>query len=264
MRVICPSCAAEYEVPLEMIPQAGRDVECSNCAETWWVLPPDPTQLRDPSSEDPHPKPPEPATAPATGPSLPDDAAETRLDPAPDEAPQETPAPSPARVPSQIMAPEALAILKEEAARETAARHATADPLESQPELGPLPPSFRPNPQMPSPEAPSSETSPKPKPVAKPRGRDLLPDIEDYGPPTEPQKPPLQTTTEQPGADRGFSRGFIAALAIALLALLPYLFATDLAQGIPALEPTLAKYVSWVDGVRMGLEARASAALPQK
>jgi len=36
MRLTCPNCAAQYEVPEEVIPAEGRDVQCSNCGETWF------------------------------------------------------------------------------------------------------------------------------------------------------------------------------------------------------------------------------------
>lgn len=36
MRLICPNCAAQYEVDEAVIPEAGRDVQCSNCGHTWW------------------------------------------------------------------------------------------------------------------------------------------------------------------------------------------------------------------------------------
>ena len=36
MRLICPNCAAQYEVDEGVIPEVGRDVQCSNCGHTWW------------------------------------------------------------------------------------------------------------------------------------------------------------------------------------------------------------------------------------
>lgn len=41
MRLSCPNCGAQYEVPLDVIPQAGRDVQCSNCGHTWFQVHPD-------------------------------------------------------------------------------------------------------------------------------------------------------------------------------------------------------------------------------
>ncbi|MEZ5777591.1 MAG: zinc-ribbon domain-containing protein [Paracoccaceae bacterium] len=36
MRLICPSCSAQYEVDESVIPDEGRDVQCSNCGNTWF------------------------------------------------------------------------------------------------------------------------------------------------------------------------------------------------------------------------------------
>lgn len=41
MRLICPSCGAQYEVPAEVIPKTGRDVQCSDCGTTWFQHHPD-------------------------------------------------------------------------------------------------------------------------------------------------------------------------------------------------------------------------------
>ena len=41
MRLTCPNCGAQYEVPDEVIPEAGRDVQCSNCGDTWFQHHPD-------------------------------------------------------------------------------------------------------------------------------------------------------------------------------------------------------------------------------
>ncbi len=36
MRLVCPNCGAQYEVPVDVIPQNGRDVQCSSCGHTWF------------------------------------------------------------------------------------------------------------------------------------------------------------------------------------------------------------------------------------
>lgn len=40
MRLTCPNCGAQYEVPEEVIPDEGRDVQCSSCGHTWYQLHP--------------------------------------------------------------------------------------------------------------------------------------------------------------------------------------------------------------------------------
>lgn len=39
MRLICPNCGAQYEVDSRVIPDTGRDVQCSNCGHTWFQQP---------------------------------------------------------------------------------------------------------------------------------------------------------------------------------------------------------------------------------
>jgi predicted Zn finger-like uncharacterized protein len=36
MRITCPNCAAQYEVDEGLIPDSGRDVQCSNCGKGWF------------------------------------------------------------------------------------------------------------------------------------------------------------------------------------------------------------------------------------
>jgi predicted Zn finger-like uncharacterized protein len=36
MRITCPNCGAQYEVDPRVIPDIGRDVQCSNCGHTWF------------------------------------------------------------------------------------------------------------------------------------------------------------------------------------------------------------------------------------
>ncbi|MCM2563461.1 zinc-ribbon domain-containing protein [Lutimaribacter sp. EGI FJ00015] len=38
MRLVCPNCGAQYEVPDDVIPETGRDVQCSNCGNTWFQV----------------------------------------------------------------------------------------------------------------------------------------------------------------------------------------------------------------------------------
>ena len=37
MLIKCPNCNAQYEVPNDIIPAAGRDVQCSSCSKTWFA-----------------------------------------------------------------------------------------------------------------------------------------------------------------------------------------------------------------------------------
>ncbi len=37
MRLTCPNCGAEYEVPEGMIPPGGKHVQCTNCHTRWFM-----------------------------------------------------------------------------------------------------------------------------------------------------------------------------------------------------------------------------------
>ncbi|RME15377.1 MAG: hypothetical protein D6801_07530, partial [Alphaproteobacteria bacterium] len=39
MRLVCPNCGAQYEVDDRVIPESGRDVQCSACGHAWFQLP---------------------------------------------------------------------------------------------------------------------------------------------------------------------------------------------------------------------------------
>jgi predicted Zn finger-like uncharacterized protein len=67
MRLICPNCGAQYEVPADVIPTGGRDVQCSNCGHTWYQQHPDDDSDLADDREEPLPDPgwdPEPAPVP--------------------------------------------------------------------------------------------------------------------------------------------------------------------------------------------------------
>ncbi|MEM9499972.1 MAG: zinc-ribbon domain-containing protein [Pseudomonadota bacterium] len=75
MRLTCPNCGAQYEVPAEVIPETGRDVQCSDCGTTWFQHHPD-----HPAAEDPVEfTAPEPAAREYAAPDT-DDAAPTAHD----------------------------------------------------------------------------------------------------------------------------------------------------------------------------------------
>lgn len=85
MRIACPACSAEYDVP-DTIVAAGRKVRCARCHEVWAAAPPD-----------------EPATADPGAPPAPQPAAQPAAQPVPQPVPQvvpgivaEAPAPPPA------------------------------------------------------------------------------------------------------------------------------------------------------------------------
>ena len=173
MRLTCPNCGAQYEVADDVVPEAGRDVQCSNCGHVWFEKPggveepepeaeeiaavPPPPDAEDEWEPEDTPEP-EPDVASADdaaeddpGDDLPEEEDDDSLwdddtsDDAPDEntsgdedRPEESPAPE--EQPETIAArspgldPEVADILRTEAARERAARRGGA--IESQQDLG--------------------------------------------------------------------------------------------------------------------------------
>ena len=120
MRLVCPNCGAQYDVPVEVIPEAGRDVQCSNCGHTWF-------QKRvSPGS-----------AAPSEPAPIPEPMPETMPDPIP-ESPDPGPPETELRSPKKSIDPEMAELFREE--REFEARQRAAEGLETQPDLGLEPP----------------------------------------------------------------------------------------------------------------------------
>ena len=69
MRLTCPNCGAQYEVPDDAIPKEGRDVECSACSQTWFFAHPG-----DPASAKDIPEPPQIEPEPEAEPDLTDNS----------------------------------------------------------------------------------------------------------------------------------------------------------------------------------------------
>ena len=248
MRITCPNCGAQYDVPDEAIPAVGRDVECSACDTSWFFVPP----VAQPERVKPSPE-----------------VAEGREADAPDAGPG-TEAP-PAPQPKRDLDPSVAEILREEADRERAARK--ADALEVQTDLN-LPPTAA-SAFLASPESVPQDASveraltavKQPATPGKPASRrDLLPDIEEIN-------STLRSTTDRdvargdlsPDAPmrghqrRSFRRGTLFAFILAACAAAVYVFAPDLSQRVPEVEPYLSEYVRAVDAARVWLETQAAA-----
>lgn len=259
MRIVCPNCAAEYEVDAALIPDAGRDVQCSSCGHAWYLAHPD--QSATDESEQALFEPPEPPE---------------------EKAPDDRPAPRPV---DQAI----LDVLREEAARETSQRQAEARiAMESQPELGldAGPTSFGQSDRISDSTAESLAVSPVAERIARLKGQaaptsskaspgnpaleaqatpkrsDLLPEIDEINSSLRP------ATEKRPGAAAavakslprkgGFARGVMAGLLIWGLFLVTYTLAPELAKRIPGLEPVLAGFVGFVDGVRSAIAEMSS------
>lgn len=122
MRLICPSCGTEYEVEAAAIPPEGRDVQCSNCQTVWFQT----AEVRDeapPTAADRKVE----AAAPSAVPEVaPEDVApeQEALSAGAADLAAEVSFEAPPPLPQRVLDPQVLAILHQEAARETAARAA--------------------------------------------------------------------------------------------------------------------------------------------
>ena len=253
MRLTCPNCGAQYEVPDAVIPAAGRDVECSNCGTTWLQHHPDHTPT-EPAEPDP--------TPPA----------------APDAEPDAEPAPEPAT--RRRLDPAVADILREEADRERAARAAEADGrIAAQADLGLTGPEGdavrdqmqRPRAAPPADDGPETRGAPDNDAIEKGAGdpadrgarrHTRFPDIEEINSSliASEDKPAA------PGAGRagapsparrgsGFRFGFRLAVVSCVVALAVYLMAPRIAGMWPAVEAPLTHYVQAVDAGRAVLAA---------
>jgi predicted Zn finger-like uncharacterized protein len=280
MRLICPNCGAQYEVPDDVIPPEGRDVQCSNCGVTWFQDPnrPDPELNDDYPSDEENDWNSEDTTADESlfdGASeedeLSSDAEESYSDdfatPDEDDAEEEvSPAPTP-EPQRRELDPSVAELLREEAEHEARARAAeTAGGLESQPDLGLTEPGS---------EAAQRERDARNR-MARLRGepeqaaalaasasrRDLLPDIEEINSTlrsTSDRRDDEETeSTPEPVARSrkrgGFRTGFMLVLMLALVLLLIYVFAPQIGTQVPALAELLDTYVSKVDAGRVWLD----------
>ena len=280
MRIICPNCDAQYEVPEDVMPPEGRDVQCSNCGQTWFQVHPDhPLDEDDPEPEG---KQEAPGKAKKEKVGVKHDA-ET---PKPQEAkPSFDPAPAP-KAPAgdkpatrKALDPNVAEVLREEAELEARARrNAMSDRLESQPDLGldeidgdmsthsreARTRMARMRGEDPTPEEVEPATVREVLPASR---RDLLPDIEEINSTLRsnsdrsPLTDPGQTAQIEVREARSSRRGFTLMVLLTALLVLAYVFAPKIAQALPWVDPWLSAYVGIVDSWRMWLDTQVEGLL---
>lgn len=284
MRLICPSCEAEYEVDDAAIPPEGRDVQCSSCGHAWFQMPKDAGRAADegfPAQDDPA----GPGLSAPQGIDLddntrsriaePDAKALTGEEP-PDVPLQKEDADAPQR---RRLDDSVLAVLREEAAREAAARRAEAPPpVEVQDEPGLAPPVSPVPPPLPFPvpagqarfadvsvsaQAPAEEDDLAARPAAQ---RGPLPDIEEINStlrainePREEDGDP-ETDAEEYEERRGFRAGLVLIVFIAVLMWSAYVSAPGIVSVLPASESVVQAYVEAVDQARLGVNTMLQSA----
>jgi predicted Zn finger-like uncharacterized protein len=276
MRLVCPNCDAEYEVDSSAIPASGRDVQCSNCGHAWFQSHPEaePESAAATSGPAPVPEPAEEWEPEYVAAPPPEAAPEPQAEPHAASHPEPEAAPGPE--PEDVLAAEiaevpppapvarsiddsVLAVLREEAARETAARQAEARPpaLETQTEmpLAPAAPPRAPRPVEPAAPLPEVEAAVRPR-------RDLFPAIEEINSTLratsergdDPDMQHAPAVTAERAGRAGFGRGFVALVLLGVILLALYVFAPLIGAAVPALAGAMTAYVAGVDSLRLGLD----------
>ncbi|WP_172298713.1 zinc-ribbon domain-containing protein [Pseudoruegeria sp. HB172150] len=243
MRLICPNCGAQYDVDGSLIPEAGRDVQCSNCGHSWFQRPEDfDLELEDALESDPAKAPASPETAP--------------------DAPAETPPETPASPKPRSLDPAVADVLREEAERETKARREeTTGGLESQPDLG-----------LDEAEEDRAVTATRSAAararMARLRGQEdepegdsgprsgLLPDVDEINSTLRGQEDREATAepeiaTEEEKKRTGFRVGFFAVMGLCIVLVLVYSFAPLIVRSVPQSETVLSIYVDGVNKARI-------------
>ncbi len=273
MRLTCPNCDAHYEVDASVIPDEGRDVQCSNCNTTWFQAGPDTekeatSETTDTADDFERPE----------G-DLSDDAsamaAAAQLAAARNQQPRRP-----------QLKPEDLDVIEQEVARETAARKAETGALETQPDLGlddteslERAEAARDRiarrrgqdavdgdqvTQEPTPADDIDEIKPAPRRDDPQTKSELLPDIEEINSTLkeapEPGVDPEPTITPAMSAAkfrRGFRIGFGFALLIFAALIIAYLRGPSLAESFPSMAGVLEQYHHSIDELRVSLDGTA-------
>lgn len=169
MRLSCPNCDAQYEVPADAIPEGGRDVQCSNCGHTWFQR-----HLREETAAQPAPAPAEEPAATAEPAAQADEPAEAGA-----EAPQEAlaePEPTAGAEPGPV----------EEPAPEVTAAPEPEPAVEPEPEPEPEP---EVEPEV-EPVGAAAEPEPQPVEIFPEEGSEDIGAFEDPEPAREPAPEP--------------------------------------------------------------------------
>ena len=280
MRLICPNCSAEYEVDVSVIPPNGRDVQCSNCANTWFEPHPDQAKATaEATGQAPKPRRPQRAQ-PEINIHRSGDAAQTparrsrvaaqraaRDGEAPAELADEPPlTTTPQR---REIDPDVLRVLREEAAHDARARR--GEPMESQEELalaGAAPRQSRRIPTDPR-DLPDEDLVPSgtigPRRVSSDGGArsDMLPDIEEINSSLRastdrktsvPAYVEVEERLKKVRRGQGFRLGFSLMLLIAATGIFAYLFAPEISIRFPQAEPYMTAFTTEVNTARGWLD----------
>ncbi len=292
MRLVCPNCDAEYEVDDAAIPRTGRDVQCSNCGHAWFQSHSEAEdeqadELRaqgslveamteggvgtEASGLSRHDAEDEAWAGASSSSGIVAEAVKPAADPI-------VPASLETASVTRTIDESVLAVLREEAAREVAARRAETPPLETQTEM---PFAYRvasdaaaarpavANAAVATPTVRISKAEPAAKAEAPAEvqpnrlRRDLLPTIEEInstlrassGRPGEEEESLIATEAAQAARSR-FGSGFVTLVLLAVILLAIYVLAPVIAEKVPSLAGALSTYVAAVDAARIWLDVQ--------
>jgi len=270
MRLVCVNCDAEYEVDAAAIPLAGRDVQCSNCGHAWFQPHPDAVAGDEAEQDIFDAEPVEEVEVEPADEVLPETPPPVAIDlqkPPVDAPPTGSPA-APRTLDETV-----LAVLREEAEREAAARRAEAavalkvPVIETQTEL----PLAQDQSSMAAAarriaRLRSAEAEPVVPPLPPKSRREMFPAIEDINSTlrassdrSSDEDNAIFETMGDGGAQSGFRRGFLVLLAVAVLLVVLYVFAPVIADRLPALAGIAEGYVKAIDAARIWLDVELRA-----
>ena len=283
MQLVCPNCSARYEIDASMIPDEGRDVQCSNCGHTWFELPPPPADFAEARPEEEAVEVDEPQTDEPEADDAPSQAA--RAIAAATEGPEDgdgesdeddddfgafvAPAVEETKLkPRRPADAAALDILREEAEAEMSQRRAApTEPLETQSDLGldeirnRSTPSRALRARMAHLKTDKETQSHSQSDVVSeadyqaPR-KDLLPDIDEINSTLKPARKRAEATPEAIAKHRsGFRYGFLVMIAISILLIVTYARAPAIARALPSVETAVLTYVDKANSVRDWLDS---------
>jgi predicted Zn finger-like uncharacterized protein len=267
MRLTCPNCGTEYEVPEDLIPEDGKHVQCTGCHTRWFVRGGDTTLLSEEQIihrlETWSPRPVAVPTPPAldfgtvveaeaeagaevasdlanepqalpdpepivAAPSKPDALLEPDTDPGPGVMPEPDTVPGPAAGPApKTASPRPL----------TAEPEVTTDDLpetfiwENHDSAGTTAPSWRE-------PAGSAQDVPRPGQQARPRASQRL---------ELPRATVAPVFDDPPPTRSRFWRGLSVALLLAGLTVAAYLWTDTVIARWPVFEPALGVLAAWID-----------------
>jgi len=264
MRLTCPSCGAQYEVPDDVIPEEGRDVQCSNCGNTWFQAQGTENSPEALAAE---------AAAPKDAVWHPEVESDVEDGPSVNQAP--TPGATSRSAPPQRRELDAAVadILREEAELEKRTREAEADVFEDQPDLGLQEPEDEAakrarqaqdrmqklrgeDPQAAAAVAAATAVTDRPQSRSE-----MLPDVEEINQTLRASTERRDVNAAQGDYDdddndaSGFGRGFILMIALFAIAAALYIFAPQLGETIPQLKGVMDSYIGLVGQAREGLDS---------